>query len=1067
MLFLHTSHKSEYLLQHLAMVVKQYPLSPFDTEVFLIQSQGMERWLSQQLANEFGVWANAQFLFPGKFFDEMARKIDASLKTETFAREQMIWRIESLLRKLSEDEVFLPLRGYLQGEQLATKRFLLAQQIAQSFDQYQLMRPELLDAWSQHQLATTEPSEVWQKALWQTLLEDLPVTERKHRGQLWQGAIDKMKQAPEGVFDQQLPKRISIFGVSTMPPIFLKFIQALATHTQVHLFLMQPCRHYWGDIKGLQETKREKYAPNAADWEGDVSHPLLSLLGQQGREFHKLLAEEGNADWSVDSFEDFSTKEKTTTLTGLQDGILEDKLTKLAPPTDGSIQIVSCHSPMREVQVLKDYLLDRLNGDKQLELRDILVMAPDISLYEAYISAVFEDSRFRYAIADRSLRSSNEILDALIELLGLLSSRFEWTRVLDLLEKPVVYQQLGLEEDALEWIRSWVSQTHIRWGKDGAHKKTLDLPDIEQNTWEAGLQQMMQGYTQRGTGIEIEGSIVQALGALDYFVREVLFAYSERLSDAKPASAWTEVLSDLLDTAFQENDFQQLAQLRQLIAELNRLPTDESYELAAIMQWLENSVGEQKTSQGFLAGQLTFCSMLPMRSIPFKVICILGLNEGDFPKIDRRPSFDLMGGMKNFKKGDRSSRRDDRYQFLDAILSARDALYLSYIGQSVYTNREIPPSVVVSELMECFEVTEDQPLVVKQALQAFSPRHFGDLFTYHAPSAETAQVFAQSDRLAPVWWQSNFALGVDSPTVIALSDVLTFFRDPQRYFVQNILGIRFDAVTAEDDTTELFELDHLQHYQVNQDLLTASLNGRLPAFTEALKTRGAWMQGTFGALALQQKLDENAPLVTVVENTLHEVGKKTSARFIELDVPLTPPNSQIQKVRLEGWTKGDYEEGNVFYRSAKLKAKDYLQAWIYHLLGTKTTYLIGLSDDGKQVKKLAFSPSLSEEQRLERLAQLLDVFIQGHSKPSDFWTEVTLTYYKAKADKKQQESAKAMDESIRGRVNHKNGKRYPVAQEIALLAQGREASDFLTPAFYQTAEVIFTPLFDQCEECSR
>lgn len=1062
MLVLHTSHKTEYLLEHLAKVVESHLPSPFDQEVFLIQSQGMERWLSQQLASKFGVWANAEFLFPGKFFDTMASKIDASLKTETFAREKMIWRIESLLRNLEDDEVFAPLRAYLQGEQVDTKRFQLATQIAQSFDQYQLMRPEFLHAWQSNQLATEQSSEVWQKALWLKLLANLDETERDHRGQMWQKAVSKMQSAPKEAFATQLPKRISIFGVSTMPPIFLQFIQAIALHTDVHIYLMQPCRHYWGDIAGVKETKlenitRKHFSEKRAEGslsiaEDKLNHPLLSLLGQQGREFHQLLLEEGNVDWAVDSFENFSAV-KQTTLTALQDGILDNQRAQLSFPPDESLQIVSCHSAMREVQVLKDYLLERLNADHDLELRDIVVMAPDIGNYEPYISAVFEDERFRYAIADRSIRSSNEILDALLDLLSVLSSRFEWTRVVDLLEKPVIYEQFGLDESALAWIRAWVDQTHIRWGKDAAHKKALNLPEIKENTWDTGLKQMMAGYVERGTGIDIEGSTAQIMGTLDHFVRKLLFVYVEQVSGEKTLTEWLVVLHELIDLVFKENDFKHKAKLIELVHELARLPSTETHSLAVIMQWLETSVGEQKTSQGFLAGQLTFCSMLPMRSIPFKVICMLGLNENEFPKMTRRPSFDLMSGIKNFKKGDRSSRRDDRYQFLDAILSARDALYLSYVGQSLYSNHEIPPSVVISELVECFDIPDGESLVVKHPLQAFSERYFTELTTFDASSAQMAQALTNRGN-APVWWQADLTLEYDPPTVVALADLVKFLRDPQSYFVQQVLGIRFDKPETENDTSEVFALDHLENYQVNQNLLSASLKGHLDTFTARLKASGEWMQSTFGDIRLQEQLESNAPIVGLVAETLKVAGQPVPAQFIERDIVLDG-----ESVRLEGWTSGEYRNANVFYRAASLKAKDYLQAWVYHLLGNKTTYLIGLID--KKAERIIFEPLSRVEERNDRLAGLLKLFIEGHCKPSDFWPEVALAYMNAKEDKKDQTAFDTMDEAVLGRKNHqKPGERYSVAQEISLIVQGRDVNVFLTKAFYQSAEEVFSTMLE-------
>jgi exodeoxyribonuclease V gamma subunit len=237
---------------------------------------------------------------------------------------------------------------------------------------------------------------------------------------------------------------------------------------------------------------------------------------------------------------------------------------------------------------------------------------------------------------------------------------------------------------------------------------------------------------------------------------------------------------------------------------------------------------------------------------------------------------------------------------------------------------------------------------------------------------------------------------------------------------------------------------------VNQNLLSASLKGKnsVDSFTERLKARGAWMQGVFGEIRLQEQLESNAPIIELVTETLSSAGQPEPARFIERDIVLDG-----NSVRLEGWTSGEYSNANVFYRASSIKAKDYLQAWIYHLLGNKTTYLIGLKD--KKEECIRFEPLSDDKERNRQLAGLLKLFIEGHSKPSDFWPEVALAYMEAGKD--EQKADTAMDEAVLGRKNHqKPGERYRIAQEISLIVQGRDVNVFLTEAFYQSADEVFS-----------
>lgn len=1073
MFTLHTSNKTENLLAHLNKVLEMQPLSsPFAREVFLIQSQGMERWLSQRLADAFGVCANVDFLFPGKFYNQIAQAIDPTLASDFFEREQLVWRLDARLRDLSHAEL-APLQTYLQGDQLAIKRFGLAQQLAQVFDQYQLMRLDLLERWHAGQTLTTHPAEIWQRRLWLDLIAD---TEQPHRGQAWLRVIERLKNTEPSNRAFALPERISVFGLTTMPPLLLDFLHALARHTQVHLYLMQPCQHYWGDIRSGKQMRIERLQAEQLEQIGDISHPLLSLLAQQGREFQQMILERGELDWEFDSFEPFGDASDDacddstprSALVQLQNSLLEGQHTDKIAVQDDSIQLMSCHSPMRELEVLKDALLKQLDQDPSLELRDILVMAPDISVYEPFISAVFDSASsntqsasptqptFRYAIADRSLRSSNELLDTLINLLNLLSSRFEWHAVLDILERESVYPRFDLDADSLAYIRRWVEQTHIRWGRDGAHRQQLQLPALEQNTWHAGLSQMMWGFVKQGTGLEIEGSAAQALGGLDAFVREVLFDYAERTSKPLSLQAWSTLLLNLIDKTLQDNAYQQLTPLRDMLQRLAQMPSNETYPLSVIVRWLDLAAGEHKTSQGFLAGQLTFCSMLPMRSIPFKMIAILGLNDGDFPKIDRHPSFDLMGLAGQFRQGDRSARRDDRYQFLDAILSARQTLYLSYIGQSIKTNDALPPSVVVSELLEVIELPP-----VKQPLHGFSQAYFTStaspkaLRTYQPRAARIAQAFAHSQRFkhAPRWWQG--AIDAQNPDETAsagllIEELVRFAGDPPLYFMQNVMGIRFDEVAQQQSASEPFVLDGLENYHLNQRLLAAKLKGdaQLNAFVERLQHSGEWLSGQFGDIKLDEQLSGLQAIAALIEDTLTQIGEAQPADWLELDLPAG---------RLNGW-RHHHANGQLHYRYSKLKPKDYLQAWLWHLTGEQPTWLIGLDKDNKP-KAYEFAP-LDQTERMAQLNNWLQTFQHNLTEPSALIIEAAWAYVSAKKpENAERDALKAIREKVEGTKDWASNTSRPPKAEIALLYQGMAVDELYSDAFLNLTEQLITPIW--------
>ncbi len=992
MFILHSSNKTENLVTQLSVVIETLPLqSPLSKEVFLIQSQGMERWLSQQLAQTFQVWANYEFLFPAKFFSTVAQRLDSRLTDAAFDRHKMTWRIENVLRELNDDD-FLPLKQYLAGENPELKRYQLAQELAQLFDQYQMMRPDLLTAWQANKLLYDTADERWQKALWRNITAEIGT---QHRGALWQKVIDKLLNADADFYADKLPERVIVFGINTMPPLFLAFLHGLSKHCQLHLFLLNPSQDYWADIpskrKRLKQTPEEQYD----------SHPLLSSLGQQGREFQTLLLEQNlDIDLDLDTFE---RADNVTNLQHLQNDLLENKLPlfegeRVGLTRDNSIQIHACHSRMREVEVLKNQLIHALENDKNLELRDIVVMSPDIQNYEPFISAVFDD--IHHTIADRSLRLSNHALDIFIRFLHLSQSRFGWQSVLDLLAQPMVHTHFDLSETDLELIRHWVKDTQVRWGKSGDHKAELDLPNLDANTWQAMLNRLFMGYAVGDDSDfvqdilpypDIEGSTALALGGLNDFL-QLLFTASETFKTVQPLNAWRTCLYNYAEILLSNAEGVERQQVNELLDELpdqlNHL-ADANVALQVIISWLDSRVSERKSSNGFLRGQLTFCSMLPMRSIPFKIIALLGMNDGEFPKIDRPPTFDLIA--QHFRKGDRSRRNDDRYQFLEILLSTRHQLILTYLGQSLNHNDKIPPSVIISELLDVLRESYSlDNLTVFHPLHGFSRRYFdgsnSHLISYSQPDFNTAQALSANKSAPNSWWTG--ALNSTFEPVIELNDLFSFFRNPQKHFLRRQLSVQLKTLNSIVEEREPFHLERLDTYKIQHEWLQKHLRGETLS-VDRLKAQGLWLSGILGDLEFDKQHAEIAEFVEKIN--AKNIGEQIENVVIDL---------HFGGCRLVGKLSNCHENGGLFYRYTSLKGKDFMGALLHHLIINKvksqSTHLFSYDTKEPKLNELVFSPELAND---ELLTDLLAIYQNGLQHPEAFFTEAIFAYLKGKKDK--------------------------------------------------------------------
>ncbi len=1051
MFYLHASNRTENLLRHLVEVVRAAGRPDlFSPELFLVQSQGMERIISQGMADAFGVWANFSCLLPLAFFELLAGRLGLSIHPDGFARESLLWRLEGLLWQLDEP-VFAPLGHYLKGENAELKRFQLARQLANLFDQYQLMRPDMLTSWGKGRTTGSHPAEVWQMRLWQRLAAQLP--DQVHRGALLAQIGARLQEG--GDLSGLMPARLSVFGLHIMPPLFLSLLAGLSRHSDVHLYILSPCEGYWGDLPTKRQLARGRPASAETGWQAEADtatgHPLLVSLGGQGRDFQRMLLEQVDFELEFRSFDDPLDSAVPTLLHRLQSDMLHNRAAAkeaAAAADDGSIIVVSCHSRLREVSVLKDHILDWLHRNPELELRDIVVMAPDIQEYAALIPAVFSD--LQHSIADRSLRRRNGHLAAFMAFLDILGGRFGWMEVLDLLQNDRVYPGFALSPGDLEQIRGWVTASGIRWGLSAEQRQGLGLLATSSGTWQAGLERLLMGYAIDSPNFvdgilpytALEGGMARALGGLCEFV--LILVDAERdLHQGHTLAKWSALLLGYANRLFAEDDSPDIFELRQILAELDTGAFHQEPVLLAVIRcWLENAASESRSASGFLRGQLTFCSMLPMRSIPFRVVCLLGLADGAFPGNDRHATFDLLAVER--RRGDRSRRDDDRYQFLEALLAARDTLYISSVGQSIRTNSKTAPAVVVTELLDVLQDAyglKAKDLVRHHSLQAFSWRYFAGkdprFFSYDSQACAAAQLLAEPFAERSSWWSGQLEERTDA---VPLGSLFAFFANPQKWFVRECLGIRLDLNDGLPEESEPFVIGILDGYAIDQEIVRSLLAGEEDKVSlERLRAEGRWPLGMPGDLLYERQQEELQAFAVRVRDV--EMG----ARLADLPVDI-----EIGGIRLKGLLSNVYEQGILLTRYSGCKGKDVMAFWLHTLLAG---LLLG---EGRRVVGLFRDRDLHCRTAADcqpDLGRLAGLFRQGCLGPSPLYVEPAWTYVR-QLEKKSSippllEAQRQLQESIeRG-----------YEPEWALLLQGVPAEEALAEAFEELCLGLFNPLW--------
>ncbi|MDY6970910.1 MAG: exodeoxyribonuclease V subunit gamma [Thermodesulfobacteriota bacterium] len=1074
---LFTSNRMEILAGQLAEILSKPLASPLAAEIIVVQSRGMERWVSMELARRLDICANVRFPFPNAFVREVFPGVLPDIpESPAFDPKIMTWEIMRLLPSCLNRPGFEGLKSYCEDTSCDLKIFQLSERIADVFDQYLLFRPGMIFRWEKGH------ENHWQAVLFRELVK---VNGKWHRAALGKAFIEATEKPSSGI--GRLPERISVFGISALPRFHMQILASLGRCIHVNLFLLNPCREYWGDIvsewqiiKSTMGNRREDLTPEELHLE--EGNRLLGSIGTLGREFFDLVHE-----FDCEESQSFEDPGEDSLLSTVQSHILNLKQVRQDPAgkrvvriEDTSIQVQSCHGPMREMEILHDQLLNMFEDDPKLRPGDILVMTPNIESYSPFIHAVFDlpandAKRIPFSIADRNARNESKIIDAFLSILELNGSRFSASQVIGILESSAVRGRFGLFEEDLDRVRRWVDDAGIRWGIDGEGRAGLGLPSLSENTWKAGLERLLLGYALPGQDEnifcdilpydDIEGGEARVLGKFAEFT-ERLFAQVKSLTGARTLSEWSKTLTGLLGSFFMpdEDSEREMQVIRCMLNNLSEMEDlsgfDKKVDLKVIKWHLGRSLEKEGFGFGFMTGGITFCAMLPMRSVPFEIICLVGMNNDAYPRQSKPLGFDLVA--KNPQPGDRSRRNDDRYLFLEVLLSARKKLYISYVGQSIQDNTPIPPSVLVSELLDyieqCFMIRDADILdriVTRHRLQAFSPEYFkndGRFFSYSRENLRAARWFLGPRRAAVPFFSRELSEPGPEWRTISLDDLCRFFQNPARFLLNRRLGIYLSENTLVLKEKEAFDVRGLDKYLLEEDFLKKRLSGfELRDIMPLMRAAGRLPHGTVGECLLEglsHRVEDFAGRIAFYIN-------ETALDPLEVEL-------DIAGFRLTGRIHSIYPKGLVQYRYAKARPEDHLRVWIYHLAMNclmadqypQSSIIAGLTSKGRELDWAVWEyPPVEKSEGI--LENLLRIYWAGLVSPLHFFPKSSWKYIQTVRVKgKSEETALSKAANIWTGEDHRRGESEDAYYNLCF-----RHSDPLDKQFQGISEDVLGPLW--------
>ena len=1089
MLTLHESNRTEPLAEALIGQLHAGHASVFEPAWVVVPGSAMRHWLTLRIADALGICANVRMPLLGPFLAELAGRVlpSAASAAAGFEPPLLTWRIVEALADTSAWAPHPRLAAHLAAAD-ERARLALARELAELFAHYLAYRPDWLDAWAAGHPAPRlqGPGDTragfadaaWQAALWRRLAADGPSPTGVVRAFCAQAARHGTLGSPDtpGTLPtpaRSLPGCVHVFTPTALAPIQLQMLWALSQAASVHVYALNPCRAHWFDL--VDPRRLAQLEARGQLGHHEVGHPLLARWGRQAQATLGLLHELAN-DEGACTHEHFVEPGTTTLLERLQHSLLELDMPAPSPGVpradDRSVEVHVCHSLTRELEVLHDRLLGLYAeppAGGPLQPWEVLVATPDIEAAAPLVETVFgtvpAERHIPYTLTGRAHSRSNPAARALLGLLELAPSRWPASEVYGLLQQPLVARRFLLDEAALERIHRWLQDSGARWGADAAHRSSLGLPANGTHTFDDALERLYLGLAMPAEGSAVvdgrlpagnaEGSEALALGSLDAYLR-ALHALRAQLAVPHAPPQWaqllTRALDDFLDPSPQEAD--DMLALRAAIATLA-----ERWRLSGLAQPLRAetvraalaAVLDEPHHGSRPGGAVTFAPMSALRHLPHRVVAVIGLADGAYPGADRPAEFDLIAQVPRF--GDRQRRLDERNVFLDLLLACRSVLHLSYTGRSVRDNTALPPSPLISELLDVL----GPGVLVEHPLQPFSAQYFTPRGDPRLRSFQAEYAHALQARLERSAWPPFGALDVpaaepmdatatrcpagsaaraDGPATpseapepaeapdddsasddttaappfftrplpapdeawqtVPLPQLIAFFRHPSRHLLEQRLQLRLPRSPDELEDTEPFLESHAARRALAERLLPPLLAEHPPdaAHARALARAGVELPaGAVGEALLEQEW----------------AGLQAFAAQLRghLQAPVRPPHGVQLPFELDGerWTlqaafPSPRVSGLVQWRYDTPHAGDLLEAWVTHL-----AWLAGgvpLGAEGRTVwcgrgASLAFGPVAEPQTQLQ---ELLRLYRRGLTEPLPFfprtaWALVTQSRSKA------------------------------------------------------------------------
>ncbi|XBC44247.1 MAG: exodeoxyribonuclease V subunit gamma [Buchnera aphidicola (Schlechtendalia peitan)] len=1025
MFILYKSYRFDLLLKKACSIFIQNPLhNPLNSEIFVTPNAQIDYWIKIFIANKYLITANINFLkfntFVWKIFQNFSSHNYSNLE---FTRYYLIWKMMNLknIKHFS---------NFISKSNSKIKLFEILSFLSKTFEQYLIYRPDWIKKWQENSKKqnNTHASTNQYEVLW---IELIKYMNSKHQS-TWN--FSNILFYLENKFKKKLnitqfPPRIFIFENTYLTPYHLIILKQISQLCDIHFFYTTPYQYEEQLLSKFNKIKKcniNLTQKNAADLLKTTrkfkifiqkkinihnSMNYIASWGEYGLENTVLLNLIQKKQVNI-----FNTKETTCLLQKIQKNIIQNNFLKNNNinkinihnekkykifKNDKSLAIHVCLTLRREIEVLHDNLLNILNTNHDILFHDILIISKNINIYTPYIYSIFNKINGKnyipfFILSDTYLENKTTIFKIVIEMLDLPNISLDNEKILNLLSNVFILKKFKIKSKEIIILHKIIQQSCITFEADSTNETYESHINHEYNNLSIGEENIFLGRAMNDINYITWNKNVpyQYLSTKHYkiFGKFVTFSillkkWKKILSTEKSLKHWKILFEQFLQDFFINDDSekQEIIFIKKQWNKIIDPGIRENYKGKISIKILKNELlnyNSQKINiHGCFSGKVTFCNGFKLRSIPFKVICILGMHEKFVIQKTSTSNLSLMYQYPRICDPHRPNKY--KYLFLETLLSTKKFLLISYYKNSEHTNSIHEQSLIINQLFlyisKNFYISKKYNNKCKcqninklllhiyyfHTNELYSTKNFYHNYKFHSFS----QTWFKISQLTRTY-KNNFEKPLPKIQYkhINMFNLISFWKNPIRYFFNQRLHVKLNLITTNNLYQEDYFIKAIDRYWINVDILNFLLYRKsIKKLFLYYKYKGIIPSGNIGKIYWNNQLSLITPLYEKIN--LQKKKLRNKKFCIQTGIHF-----------LYGLLKNINTTGLLRWTPSIIKNTDIISLWLEHLVycciyNTGDSIMFGLKNTNLTFHRL------KKNQASHLLNKYVSGYIEGMTKP--------------------------------------------------------------------------------------